>query len=59
MERKSLLFLSDKGRYVDTLSVREKIIYKEEVDAAPAVSQFSKLLFEKSEATGEVSTSSL
>ena len=59
MEWKRLLLPSDKGRYVDPLSVREKIIYKDEVDTAPAVSQFSKLLFEKSEATGEVSTSSL
>ena len=59
MERKRLLLLSDKGRYVDPLSAREKIIYKDEVDTAPAVSQFSKLLFKKSEATGTVSTSSL
>ena len=51
--------LSDKGRYVDPLSDREKIIYKEEEETAPAVSQFSKLFFEKSEATGAVSTSSL
>ena len=51
--------LSDKGRYVDPLSDRERIIYKVEVDAASVVSQFSKLFFEKSEATGAVSTSSL
>ena len=51
--------LSDKGRYVDPLTDREKIIYKEEAETAPAVSQFSKLFFEKSEATGAVSTSSL
>ena len=37
--------LSDKGRYVDPLSDREKIIYKVEVDTAPTVSQFSKLFF--------------
>ena len=51
--------LSDKGRYIDPLSDREKIIYKEEAETAPTVSQFSKLFFEKSEATGAVSTSSL
>ena len=51
--------LSDKGRYVEPLSDREKIIYKVEVDTAPTVSQFSKLFFWKSEATGAVSTSIL
>ena len=51
--------LSDKGRYVDPLSDREKIIYKEEADTAPTVSKFSKLFFEKNEATGALSTSSL
>ena len=51
--------LSDKGRYVDPLSDREKIIYKEEAETSPGVSQFSKIFFEKSEATGVVSASSL
>ena len=51
--------LSDKGRYVDPLSDREKIIYKDEANIAPAASQFSKLFFEKNKATGAVSTSSL
>ena len=51
--------LYDKGRYVDSLSDREKIIYKEEAETSPGVSQFSKIFFEKSEATGAVSTSSL
>ena len=51
--------LSDKGRYVEPLSDRERIIYKVEVDAAPVVSQFSKLFFGKSEATGVRFTSTL
>ena len=51
--------LSDKGKYVDPLSDREKIIYKEEAETSPGVSQFSKIFFEKSEATGVVSASSL
>ena len=32
--------LYDKGRYVDSLSDRAKIIYKEEAETAPVVSQF-------------------
>ena len=51
--------LSDKGRYVDPLSDREKIIYKKEADTAPAAPHFSKLFFEKNEATGAVSASFL
>ena len=51
--------LSDNGRYVDPLSDREKIIYKKEAGTAPAAPQFSKLFFEKNEATGAVSSSFL
>ena len=51
--------LSDKGRCVGPLSDREKIIYKEEAETSPGVSQFSKIFFEKSEVTGVVSASSL
>ena len=55
----SSYYISDKGRYVDPLSDREKIIYKEVAETSPGVSQFSKIFFEKSEATGVVSASSL
>ena len=51
--------LSDKGRYADPLSDRDKIIYKDKADTAPVASQFSRLFFEKNEATGVLSTSSL
>ena len=51
--------LSDKGRYADPLSDRGKIIYKDEEDTAPVASQFSKVFFEKSEATGAVFASSI
>ena len=40
-----ILYLIKEDIYVEPLSDREKIIYKVEVDTAPAVSQFSKLFF--------------
>ena len=51
--------LPDLETYFTSLSGREVIIYKYEADTAPVASQFSKLFFEKNEATGAVFTSSL
>ena len=51
--------LPDLETYFTSVSGREVIIYKDEADTAPVASQFSKLFFEKNEATGAVFTSSL
>ena len=40
-------FLSDKGRYVDPLSDREKIIYKEEAETSQEFLNFQRYFLKK------------